>query len=404
MIIRLKFNDIKNISFTNSEIKIENGGGVKSIQDSLYGNVAYFNGNNDSFINIHTSICDNSPRTISCWVKRLDSNPGIIYKNGYDTRRYSCYFGMGYKEFSLNYGTSNLIINGDFPIMRWFHIVSVYDGTILKVYIDGDLVESIEIDLNTGDNYFVLGKDPDLGGNLFMLNGYMLDFRIYNEYLSHEEISSIYLNGPNPFSINMYSNLALIEWNRVHNYRITITGNNGFISRKNVNDTYVIIYNLDEDESYKFEIYDLINNTYRYDTMKTPKLNNKETKNLIKLVSNDLTKIRRAKISAIAGFLRNNLNTNEKIKARVKNVIKDHKITFVQDSESICISKSPILLTPFLREGGSSQSLNVTFEDSSKETIKYDEIDNTINVKSKKYSVGDKFILGGKTVRVSELN
>ena len=405
LLLRFKFN-CHNVSYSSVPDLIIENRGVYPISDSKYGDVAYFNGN--AHINISPIIYGSSPRTISCWVKRLNRDSGVIHSNGFDLGRYSMFFGLGDKDLVLNYGIDSLNITGNFPNLNWFNIVSTYDGITLRLYVDGVLYGSRIININTSHEKFIIGNDPRIGFD-FAFNGYMLDFRVYDEALSSKFISDIYRDGPNPWNIVMYSNGALIEWNCIHNYHIIIKNEHGKILRKfNVKGTYTNIYDLNDNEAYKFEIYDSHDKTKtiyeRY--VKTSTIDDNEVKNLIKFVSKDFTKIKNNKVSKISKLLINNLNTNDTIKARVtfQNRVQKEKVTFVQNSESVNVSNSSIILMPFLLGGNSEQNVEFKMDDLSTENVSYDELDNTVNVNSKKYSIGDKFILGGKTVRISELN
>lgn len=406
LILRYKFNCCKNILYSSIYgSDVTNRYGITCASDSIHGDVAYFN---ESDAHTISSIEGSSPRTISCWVKRLDRGVGIIHNNGSQEGRYSTYFGMGDKELNVNYGTGYLTHIGKFPILTWFHVVSTYDETTMKLYINGILCDSKVVNINTSPGEFAIGNDPSIGPE-FKFNGYMLDFRVYDDALSSTNVSNIYSDGPNPFSIFMYSNGALIEWNSVNCYHIVTKDENGNIfSKKRAKGTYVNIYNLNDNEIYNFEVY---SDSEEYKlifkmTKKTPKIDENEVNNLIKFVSKDLTKIKNKRVSKISNMLGNNLNTYDTLKGRVKfnKSIKPERMTFVQNYESIPISKPSIILTPFVFGGNSSQNVKIKVDDYSTETVTYNELNNTVSVDSKTYSIGDTFIMGGKTVRVSELN
>ena len=398
LILRLKFNNSSISDITGENV------GVFSSSDSTHGDVAYFNGN--SYIKVQPQFYGDSPRSISYWVKRLNTDPCVITSIGFDSERYSTFFGLGNKDLVINYGKDSLYVTGNFPSLKWFNIVSTYDGINLKIYVDGVLHGYLKTNLNTYNGDFIIGSDPKIDID-FSLNGYMLDLRVYDEPIGSKYIKRMYKDGPNPFSIIMYSNAALLEWNRIYTYNIIIKNNNGKILKNlNVKGTLVNVYDLDEDEFYIFEVYDLDKNLVYKKRMKTSPIIDDEVKNLINFVSNDLTKIKKKNVSKISSFLRNNLNTNDTVKARVefKNRLQKGNMKFVKDSESLSVSDSSIILMPFLLGGSSSQNVEFKMDDLTTEKISYDELENTVSVNSKKYSVGDQFILNGKLVKVSELN
>ena len=306
---RLKL-DSKYISKTSSmNTKVENGNGVLPVKDYINGNVSHFSGNKESYVKLYNP--PSTVMTISCWVKKLDENPGVIFSNGHGKGRYSCYFGMGHKDIGFNFKKNYYIYTDEFPVLKWIHIVSIYSEDKTDLYIDGVFVNSIPNNLKPDLSSIVFGKDPELPG--FEFNGYMSDIRIYGKILPSEFITKMYINGPNKFV---------------------------------------------EDK--------------------------------------DITKIGKSKISDIL----QDLETDEIVKAKIKNNLKDESLKFVRESEKVDLSSS--ILTPFLK-GVKKSQIELNLDDNSSEIVKYDEIENTIKVKSQTYKVGDRFILGGKTIRVSEL-
>ena len=131
-----------------------------------------------------------------------------------------------------------------------------------------------------------------------------------------------------------------------------------------------------------------------------------ETSNLLTFVSNDLTVVDEETVADIDLFLKNNLNTDDTIRARVNlndSVLQDQTLTFVQELEQISISSLPTVLTPFVDTVPASD-ITLQLDDLSTEAVSFDESLNTITVASNTYSIGDTFILDGKKVSVSELN
>ncbi|MBY0424878.1 MAG: LamG domain-containing protein, partial [Cytophagales bacterium] len=73
---------------------------------------------------------------------------------------------------------------------KWHHIVGTYDGSLVKLYIDGVLVDQISnnLPIAVNNNPLLIGKSGY--GEYF--NGEMDDLRIYNRGLTSDEVSALY--------------------------------------------------------------------------------------------------------------------------------------------------------------------------------------------------------------------
>lgn len=90
---------------------------------------------------------------------------------------------------SPDYRATNTAITSN----TWVHLAVVYDGTQLKFYRNGILVNTREGTLsakNKTAGVFYLGRDSRTGATAF--NGKLNDVRIYDECLSDKEIKEIY--------------------------------------------------------------------------------------------------------------------------------------------------------------------------------------------------------------------
>jgi methionine-rich copper-binding protein CopC len=87
-------------------------------------------------------------------------------------------------------GTSSQVASSaDLPVGTWSHIAATYDGTILKLYVNGNIVSSLGVEglLSTSSGVLRIGGDS-IWGEFF--NGLMDDVRIYNRALNQAEIRS----------------------------------------------------------------------------------------------------------------------------------------------------------------------------------------------------------------------
>ena len=75
----------------------------------------------------------------------------------------------------------------------WYHAIMTYDGTTFKLYLNGNLVDSlnISITINPNSNSLTIGTNND---NDYFFPGLIDEVRIYNRALTASEIQDHYLN------------------------------------------------------------------------------------------------------------------------------------------------------------------------------------------------------------------
>jgi len=84
----------------------------------------------------------------------------------------------------------------------WYNIVGTYDGSNVKIYIDGVLKGTLSAsgNINSNAELLMLG-DSGYGGFSSLLNGYLDEVSIYSRGLTQSEVTSIYNSGvPNDVS------------------------------------------------------------------------------------------------------------------------------------------------------------------------------------------------------------
>lgn len=81
---------------------------------------------------------------------------------------------------------------GEYPLDEWFHLAMTYDGSMLKWYMDGELlIESAKSgDITTNDDPFMIG-----GGHNF--NGSIDEVAVFSKALSEDDIKAIATEGLN---------------------------------------------------------------------------------------------------------------------------------------------------------------------------------------------------------------
>ena len=163
-----------------------------------FGNSAYdFDGSNDI---IDCGFSDDYTRlTVSCWV-----NWDTVNENGYVVSRYdtssnsSAVFLLrenGTIDWGINDGGGNEIISGPSASTgQWYHIVGTWNGTTLKLYVDG-FERASSTNSNgpqaSADNYTIGGSL----NNEANVDGTISDVRIYSRALSPQEVQALYQAG-----------------------------------------------------------------------------------------------------------------------------------------------------------------------------------------------------------------
>jgi hypothetical protein len=85
----------------------------------------------------------------------------------------------------------------DLPVGRWVHVAATYDGTFMRVYVDGEMVAEGEwpgvIDVNTADVFLGCdsgGVGPEGGADTY-LKGVLDEVIISNRAFSDEEMITL---------------------------------------------------------------------------------------------------------------------------------------------------------------------------------------------------------------------
>jgi hypothetical protein len=92
--------------------------------------------------------------------------------------------------FGIYDGSSwNNILTGSKSSGSWYHIVSLYDGTNMRLYVNG-----AKVGTNTSSKLATKNEGTELGarGTTDPYNGLIEDFRVYNRIISQPEIQALY--------------------------------------------------------------------------------------------------------------------------------------------------------------------------------------------------------------------
>jgi len=171
-----------------------------------------FDGVDDAIkVGTKSSLQLTSTLTVSAWVY-LKSNSGnqsiiININNGVVCESFYLAIGSGvgcsgltasrfnFEVVTSNSGQAVMISSSNAPVNKWTHVLGVYDGSTMKLYINGTL-DNTKTNVtgtisSTMNQFFSIGGDIS-GAVRYMLNGSLDDVRVYNRALSASEVLQLY--------------------------------------------------------------------------------------------------------------------------------------------------------------------------------------------------------------------
>lgn len=154
-------------------------------------NALHFDGNNDRVdCGTNASLNINGTAiTLEAWIfptgafKNNVWEGCVINKNGTGDNGYMLRVGNnGQVNFNIGTGSWNEInsATGAVTTNNWHHIAGTYDGTTMRLYVDGTQVATGALSANIGStsNSLYLGEDPQWGGRVF--RGRIEEVKIWN--------------------------------------------------------------------------------------------------------------------------------------------------------------------------------------------------------------------------------
>ena len=191
---------IKDSSGNNHHLT-PSGSGTTFGQPGKFGPHAIFDGNGVLTSTTSTGISGTAARTISAWVKVnpvWTSDPGGIAGIGNSSSPYSqLFFLTGSLANNFNFGT--WIYGSDVPSTipsrdaQWHHVLSTYDGTTIRLYVDGVSAGTGSTTLATQDTPFYIGKSSVGTG----INAAIDEVAIWTRALDAKEALQVYRRGAN---------------------------------------------------------------------------------------------------------------------------------------------------------------------------------------------------------------
>ncbi|MBN2133856.1 MAG: LamG domain-containing protein [Sedimentisphaerales bacterium] len=126
------------------------------------------------------------------WLGKGDNTYAIKHQSG-NNIEFFIYDGDWH---SINYTTDIGSLNGE-----WHHMAGTFDGTEMKLYIDGEEADTLAFSgsIGTATHNVTMGENSQATGRFF--DGMLDDARIYDEALSAEEIAGVMMAEPVPYAL-----------------------------------------------------------------------------------------------------------------------------------------------------------------------------------------------------------
>ena len=175
----------------------EQAGGVTFGSPGAMGPAATFDGVDDSVTFGSTNIpTSSSARTTSAWFKQNSlANRGIlVYGSQAGSQLWEMMAFNGHLMLhAYGGGQDTASIAAPINIGQWHHGTITYNGTTVRVYLDGKYRGQVNLALNTGNSIFKLGGP----GYFSNWNGQIDEAAIWNRALSDNEVLDLYRRGAN---------------------------------------------------------------------------------------------------------------------------------------------------------------------------------------------------------------
>ncbi len=189
-----------------------NGATLTTDRYGIANNAYYFDGIDDYIDFGNSSILNPSDSiSISLWfnLDELTTPPAFLLERYVSTGGSS--YGVAISEDSLIFLLNNgynglsdenemkLTLAHNYEIGQWAMITCTYGGEYLKIYLDGNLLGTLEgsFSLEQNDWTTICGLDIDNGSVNQQIKGKIDDIRIYNIELSDSEVSELFLEETN---------------------------------------------------------------------------------------------------------------------------------------------------------------------------------------------------------------
>jgi len=187
-----------NDSAGSNHLTLNNGA---HFAEGKFGQAFAFDGGDDSAQASTTGFpIGNADRTLEMWVKLDAFVTEENFFGGYGN------FGSYSQTYSLSASGTSLLfsqwgdsVSGRFQTLevgKWYHIAVTNEGAGVTLYLDGTILETGNVPINTpAGTPFIIGWPGSTYGEIRKLKGVVDEVRIYNRALAPEEIAANYDTG-----------------------------------------------------------------------------------------------------------------------------------------------------------------------------------------------------------------
>ena len=196
-------------------------GGVTFTADR-FGNpnsAVLFDGSSGSITTLPLNFASNSTVSVSLWLKANSPTGGpATYYLAIDNTAFvvaHSYYpspspGLNQIVFGAQSGTTTGTAGGYITPGNWYHFVGTYDGTTIRAYINGSLIQQTNLsgpmnDPNSPLNFGGVSTYP------YYWNGSLDDVRIYNRALTDAEVAQLYSSESGLIDRTKWANLEFIR-------------------------------------------------------------------------------------------------------------------------------------------------------------------------------------------------
>jgi hypothetical protein len=175
------------------------GATTTDIGDGVIGRAGRFIASNDQYINIpdHASLemHGKDGLTVAGWIKQTLQQTGWRTILSKSNESYDLQLQNGVRPRFTIYDTTWKSVNADDDIEqnRWYHIVGTFDGSTVRMYVDGILQTNSEtasgISSASGSPVYIGDNSGDTGR---YFHGLLDEFKIYDQAFTPEQVCALY--------------------------------------------------------------------------------------------------------------------------------------------------------------------------------------------------------------------
>jgi hypothetical protein len=160
----------------------------------------------DDYVSVNNSASLNpvAQITLSAWIRpaATAASGDIISKENNANNNFNQYYLRLQGGGKIRFAAAGILLNGTTTLSPniWYLATGTYDGSSMKVYINGALDATAPATLSMSDNGFAVRIGARQYTTPLVFNGFIDEVRIYNRALSQPEIQVLQSGGPSAAS------------------------------------------------------------------------------------------------------------------------------------------------------------------------------------------------------------